>query len=194
MQQAEKILGKRFIDNMKGDNGYLKKINDPPSTLLNYTVSPTDIPKDSEYAFQITGKKNNGYDVNITTDPSADKPLFNPKIISIKFSFTTGSDKLCVFSNSSFSEATGAKDGECSYSGPGGIFILNLITQNGESVTMIGYEYQLLPATQDNPASPSQRILSNRGAFNITATGKPITSDNVFPLRLVEERLGALCY
>ncbi|KAI1050275.1 hypothetical protein LB506_001923 [Fusarium annulatum] len=191
--EPEKTPGEKFVDSMRGDNGWLKKIDDPPSTALEWTITPTDIPKDADFSFKVTGKNTKSSSIEFITTPNAEKPSSDTEILSIKFGFTTGSDTVCLFSNESFSTAPDAKDGKCTYSGPDDIFQKRLHQPNGKIGGVISYEYELQPLPQRDPTSTSKRILPSGGSFSITVSGKTRSSDKEFTLKLVEERPGPVC-
>nr|RBQ92859.1 hypothetical protein FVER53263_01741 [Fusarium verticillioides] len=191
--EPEKTPGEKFVDSMRGDSGWLKKIDDPPSTTLEYTITPTEIPKDADFSFKITGKNTKSSGVEFISTPNAEKPPSDTEILSIKFGFTTGSDTVCLFSNESFSTAPDAKDGKCSYSGPGDIFQTKLHEPNGKVGGVTSYEYELQPLPQKDATSTSKRILPSGDSFSITVSGKTRSSDKEFTLKLVEERPGPIC-
>ncbi|RKL44845.1 hypothetical protein BFJ72_g3496 [Fusarium proliferatum] len=191
--EPEKTPGEKFIDSMRGDNGWLKKIDYPPSTALEWTITPTEIPKDADFSFKVTGKNTKSSSIEFITTPNAEKPSSDTEILSIKFGFTTGSDTVCLFSNESFSTAPDAKDGKCTYSGPDNIFQTRLHQPNGKIGGVISYEYELQPLPQRDPTSTSKRILPSGGSFSITVSGKTRSSDKEFTLKLVEERPGPVC-
>ncbi|KAF4440843.1 hypothetical protein FACUT_3161 [Fusarium acutatum] len=126
--EPEKTPGEEFVDSMRGDNGWLKKIDDPPSTTLEYTITPTEMPKDADFSFKITGENTKSSSIEFISAPNAEKPSSDTEILSIKFGFTTGSDTVCLFSNESFSTASDAKDGKCSYNCPDDIFQTRLMS------------------------------------------------------------------
>ncbi|KAF4958438.1 hypothetical protein FGADI_2360 [Fusarium gaditjirri] len=191
--EPEKTPGEKFVDNMRGDSGWLKKIDDPPSNALEYTITPTEIPKDADFSFKVTAKNTKSSSIAFISTPNFDKPVSDTEILSIKFGFTTGSDTVCLFSNESFSTAPDAKDGKCSYSGPDNIFQTKLHEPNGKVGGVISYEYELQPLPQKDPDSISKRILPSGGSFSVTVSGKTRSSDKEFTLKLVEERPGPIC-
>ncbi|SCO86409.1 uncharacterized protein FRV6_10536 [Fusarium oxysporum] len=191
--EPEKTPGEKFVDSMRGDNGWLKKIDDPPSTALEYTITPTEIPKDADFSFKITGKNTKSSSIEVISTPNAEKSASDTEILSIKFGFTTGSDIVCLFSNESFSTATDTKDGKCSYSGPDNIFQTKLHEPNGKVGGVTSYEYELQPLPQKDPTSTSRRFLPSGGSFSVTVSGKTRSSDKEFTLKLVEERPGPVC-
>ncbi|KAF5647461.1 hypothetical protein F52700_1321 [Fusarium sp. NRRL 52700] len=191
--KPEKTPGEKFVDSMRGDSSWLKKIDDPPSTALEYTITPTEIPKDADFSFKITGKNTKASNIEFISTPNAEKPTADTQILSIKFGFTTGSDTICLFSNESFSTAPDAKDGKCSYSGPDDVFQTDLHEPNGKVGGVISYEFELKPLPQKDPTSTSKRILPSGGSFSITVSGKTRSSDKEFTLKLVEERPGPIC-
>ncbi|SCV36065.1 uncharacterized protein FFB14_05886 [Fusarium fujikuroi] len=103
---------------MRGYNGWLEKIDDPPSTALEWAITPTEIPKDAGFSFQITGKNTKGSSTQFIIKPNTEKLSSYTKALYIKFGFTTGYYTVCLFSNESFSTAPDAKNGKCTYSGP----------------------------------------------------------------------------
>ncbi|KAL9566594.1 hypothetical protein ACKAV7_009509 [Fusarium commune] len=191
--EPEKTPGEKFVDSMRGDNGWLKKIDDPPSTTLEYTITPTEIPKDVDFSFKITGKNTKSSSIEFISTPNAEKPTSDTEILSIKFGFTTGSDTVCLFSNESFSTAPDAKDGKCSYSGPDDIFQTKLHEPTGKVGGVTSYEYELQPLPQKDQTSTSRRFLPSGGSFSVTVSGKTRSSDKEFTLKLVEERPGPVC-
>ncbi|KLO83788.1 uncharacterized protein LW93_572 [Fusarium fujikuroi] len=116
--EPEKTPGEKFVDNMRGYNGWLEKIDDPPSTALECAITPTEIPKDAGFSFQITGKNTKGSSTQFIIKPNTEKLSSYTKALYIKFGFTTGYYTVCLFSNESFSTAPDAKNGKYTYSGP----------------------------------------------------------------------------
>ncbi|KAF5966740.1 hypothetical protein FBULB1_11518 [Fusarium bulbicola] len=143
--EPEKISGEKFVDSMRGDGGWLKKIDDAPSTALGYTITPTEIPKEADFSFKITVKNTKNSSIELISTPNAEKSATDTEILSIRFGFTTGSDTMCLFSNESFSTAPDAQDGKCSYSGPDHIFQTKQHEPNGKVRGVTSYEYELQP-------------------------------------------------
>ncbi|EXM08776.1 hypothetical protein FOIG_01838 [Fusarium odoratissimum NRRL 54006] len=191
--EPEKTPGEKFVDSMRGDNGWLKKIDDPPSTSLDYTITPIEIPKDADFSFKITGKNTESSSIEFISTPNAEKSASDTEILSINFGFTTGSDTVCLLSNESFSTAPDSKDGKCSYSGPDDIFQTKLHEPNGRVGGVTSYEYELQPLPQKDPTSTSRRFLPSGGSFSVIVSGKTRSSDKEFTLKLVEDRPGPVC-
>jgi hypothetical protein len=188
--EREKTPGENFVDSMKDpNNGWLSKIDDPPAPLLDYTISPTDVPKNGDYSLQITAKNNTGHDIEIIAE-AGNKPLSQTELVSVKFSFTTGTDKACLFGNKSFSDAADAKDGKFSFTGPNGVFKTTVLPPNGSGETLTGYDFRVFRA-QSNLAS--NLTLANGASFTMTVAGKGGSGDKDFTLKIIEERPGAAC-
>ncbi|KAF5242177.1 hypothetical protein FANTH_8809 [Fusarium anthophilum] len=146
--EPKKTPGEKFVDSMRGDGGWLKKIDDPPLTALEYTITPTEIPKDADFSFKITDKNTKISSIEFISTPKAERSATDTEILSVRFGFTTGSDTVCLFSNESFSTAPDAQDGKCSYSGPDDIFQTKLHEPNGKVRGVTSNEYELQPLPQ----------------------------------------------
>ncbi|KAF5590825.1 uncharacterized protein FSUBG_10689 [Fusarium subglutinans] len=106
--ESEKTPGEKFVDSMRGDGDWLKKIDDPPSTALEYTIMPTEMPQGADLPFKTTGKNTKSSTIEFMSTSSAEKSATDTEILSIRFGFTTWSDTMCLFSNESSSTASDA--------------------------------------------------------------------------------------
>ena len=184
--EREKTPGEKFVDSMKASDSWVSKLDDPPAPLLDYTITPTEVPKNADYALQITAKNNTGQDLDVIAEPGKES-LSNTELVSVKFGFTSGSDGICLFSNKSFSDSSHVADGvgKCSFSGPS-VFKASLITPNGTSDTFTGYDYRMV-------GFASKATLAKGASFTVTVAGKGGSGDRDFTLKVCEERPDIPC-
>ncbi|KAF5540996.1 hypothetical protein FMEXI_8148 [Fusarium mexicanum] len=173
--EPEKTPGEKFVDSMRGDGGWLKKIEDPPSTALEYTITPTEIPKDADFSFKITVKNTKSSSIEFISTPKAERSATDTEILYIRFGFTTGSDTVCLFSNESLAPPPMPK------------------TENARTVVQTTFSRQSYTSRMKDQTPTTRRFLPSGGSFSIIVSGKTRSSDKEFTLKLVEERPGPLC-
>lgn len=207
--QPQPTPGEEFILRVRhgkdGTPGWLSTLDAPPKPLLTYTFTPTEGPRDTDCTVEIKAENKTGKDIELIQvaenldhgDPAPDK------LASVLFTFASGTDDPCLFSNTTFclasenmaAAARAGGAGICSLEWMGSPMCMEtkLLKPNGTNARITQWDFRIVatpPTGGSEAAAAPKTMFAADQVFKMTVSGR-LAKQGTSALKCTEARPGA---